>query len=159
MEESRLSPEDKEKLDTYLEVLTQLRKLRKELSDLYIDQKNKFNETHKGLLYDLDKAQDSVKETEDKLRNYALTLYNINPEQGKEIYRNIKERDIRVVEYEDVEALAWCIEHQMFLSYDKGALDTYIRNIKEEYRPSFATVCIKSTITLPMNVEDTESKE
>jgi len=42
----------------------------------------------------------------------------------------------------------------MFLKYDKGALDTYIRNMKEEYRPLFANVCIKSTITLPMNIEE-----
>src|SRR6266853_5158398 len=159
MENDRLTLEDKEKLDDYLHVLTHLRKLRKELNEIYINEKNIFNDLHKELLSNLDQAQEDVHNTEDKLRNYALSLYESNPEQGKEIYRNIKERDIKVVEYEDVEALAWCIEHQMFLKYDKGALDTYIRNMKEEYRPSFATVCIKSTITLPMNVEDTESKE
>jgi len=154
VEESRLTTQDELTLDNMLRELHYLRIHRKELNDLYIDEKNKFNELHKELVCTLDMIQDQVHILEDKLKDCALLVYNNNPEQGKDIYKNIKERDVKVVEYKDVHALSWCIEHQMFLKYDKVALDTYIRNMKEEYRPSFANVSTKCTITLPMNIKD-----
>src|SRR5438309_6223828 len=100
---NRLTLEDEAKLDVYLSELTSLHLYRKELSDKYINDKSKFNELHKELLYKLSEVSDIIENKTQQVREYALQLYNNNPQQGKDIYRGIKERDIKVVEYNEVE--------------------------------------------------------
>src|SRR6266705_2500331 len=131
MENTRLWIQEKMVLDEHLRQLQELRILRQELSSQYIERKTEFNQVNENLITELQNVEDGLEVVEDAIRSKSLEIYNSNPEEGKEIYRGIKERDSLHILYDEAEALGWCIDHQLFLKLDKQSFERFMKSLDD----------------------------
>ena len=154
--QNRITQEDIESLKQDLKELDELRTYRRECSSLYIEKKQEFIESVRDLTDKLDHVEESIERLENTIRSKSLSIYNRNPEEGKDIYNGIKERDVTEVVYDEYEAYKWCDEHSLFLILNRSGFEKFIRKLDTVNIPTFVNKITTPTITLPTNIKDLE---
>ncbi len=156
MESSRLTQEDIESLKEDLRELGELRIFRKELFNIYLKKKQEFTEQTKNLAERLESVEERLNRAKATIYTKALKIYNRNPEEGKDIYGGIKERDFTEVLYDEHEAYKWCENHSLFLIVNRSAFEKCMRRLDRMNVPTFVNRVTTPTITLPTNIKDLE---
>jgi hypothetical protein len=113
---------------------------RKDMMNQY---KAEFSEQHKDLAEDIAILGNLITKAEELLRNLAIEAFdgeNKKPFPGV----GIQTQETTEVEYDEIKALEWCKEHDMFLMVNNAAFESYCI-LSGASKPEFVTVTKSKT--------------
>ena len=146
-EENQTSDVNVVALQYNLEEVGKLREKQRELSEKIRTAREEFEEQHKEEIQVAMQAGQETMEAEQKLREIALSVYDSTKE--KQLYGGIVIKVMKVLKYEEKDAMYWAKTTGLALKLDKVAF----KKIAKADTPEFVTISEVPSVAIPTKID------